>query len=92
MSVVETLLIFVCIPALVFGVLAALTVGRGSGGANRYRPGQSWDHEPVWFVGHPGPGEQPAEFNHTPALTAGSSDGASAGPVRTAEGGSRGSW
>ncbi|WP_433344238.1 aa3-type cytochrome oxidase subunit CtaJ [Micromonospora sp. CA-111912] len=56
MSVTETLLIFVGIPAAVVLVIAALAFagGPGKGAAvKRYRPGRPFDFTPVWFLGRP---------------------------------------
>jgi hypothetical protein len=54
-TVVETLLVFVGAPLAVFVLLWALTYlpgGRQRNGV-RYKPGQSWDHEPVWYEPQP---------------------------------------
>jgi hypothetical protein len=76
-SIVQTLLVFVGIPALVFGLLAALVLAPGSARTPRYRPGEAWDYEPVWYVPQPERASQPAasgyaalEGGHrTPALS-----------------------
>jgi hypothetical protein len=54
MPVIETVLIFGVIPLAVFLVFAVLTLlpGRGKD-KTTYRPGQPWEHEPVWFEPHP---------------------------------------
>jgi hypothetical protein len=54
MPVPETLLIYVGIPLLVVLLFAAATLipGRGKGAA-KYRPGQPWEHEAVWYEPHP---------------------------------------
>ncbi len=55
MSVVETLLVFVIAPLAVYLLLWGLTYlpgGRKRQGV-RYKPGQSWDHEPVWYEPQP---------------------------------------
>ena len=72
MSVTETLLVFVGIPAAAVLVIAGLALagGRGragGGGAKRYRPGRPFDFTPVWFLGRP---EQLADSAGT-ALAAG---------------------
>jgi hypothetical protein len=54
-SVVETLLVFVVAPLAVYLLLWAMTYlpgGRRRQGV-RYKPGQSWDHEPVWYEPQP---------------------------------------
>lgn len=75
MSVTETLLVFVGIPAAAVLVIAGLAYagsrGAGSagggGGSKRYRPGRPFDFTPVWFLGRP---EQLADSAGT-ALAAG---------------------
>ncbi len=52
MNVVESLLVLVGIPLAIVLLLAALTLLPG-GRRPRYRPGQPWDHEPVWYEPHP---------------------------------------
>ena len=54
MPVLETLLIYVVVPLVVVLLFAAVTYlpGRGKGPA-KYRPGQPWEHEPVWYEPHP---------------------------------------
>ena len=54
MSVWETVLVFVGIPAAAYGLLALLTLGPGLARSPRYRPGRAWEHEPVWYLAHPG--------------------------------------
>jgi hypothetical protein len=53
MSIVETALIFVGIPAAVVLVVAALVYGGSAARAPRYRPGGPWQFEPVWYLPHP---------------------------------------
>ncbi|WP_442929804.1 aa3-type cytochrome oxidase subunit CtaJ [Micromonospora sp. WMMC241] len=70
LSVTETLVFFVGIPAAAVLVIAGLAAAgsRGNGGgAKRYRPGRPFDFTPVWFLGRP---EQLADSAGT-ALTAG---------------------
>ena len=53
MSVAETLLVYAGAPLLVTAVLAAFTLRPDAASRRRrYRPGQSWDHEPVWYAPH----------------------------------------
>ena len=90
MTVAETILVFAGIPLAIIAVLAALTLRPGAGQKRlRNKPGQPWEHAPVWFEPHP---------EHTPAPGHGSSDGHAAiaaaptpvpgGPL----GGARGTW
>ena len=53
MTVVETLLVFVGAPLAVVVLLALLVYLPGGRKRTRYRPGQPWDHEPVWYEPHP---------------------------------------
>lgn len=85
MSVVETVLIYVLIPAAAYGVIAALTLLPKFVRGPRYRPGQPWTYEPVWWsangvVDATRAGLPPAE--NAPAESS----------VRTARGGARGNW
>ena len=55
MTVVETLLVFVVAPLAVYVLFWALTYlpgGRKRQGVV-YKPGQPWDHEPVWYEPQP---------------------------------------
>ena len=54
MPVIETVLIYGVIPLAVFVILAVLTLlpGRGND-KTKYRPGQPWQHEAVWYEPHP---------------------------------------
>ncbi len=52
MNVVEAILVLVGIPLAIVLLLAALTLLPG-GRRPRYRPGQPWEHEPVWYEPHP---------------------------------------
>jgi hypothetical protein len=101
MSIVETTLIFVGIPALVMLGVAALVYGRSNERAPRYRPGGPWQFNPVWYLPHPehaGPASSlhSAESNpHASALDGAgarhSLPGRVAEPV-TASGGASGEW
>ena len=78
-SVWETIGIYVLIPAAVYGAFFALTVGRGRARRPRYRVGQPWNHEPLFWSANPaGTG-----------LPAGTADDPTAA---TGRGGARGSW
>ena len=79
MSVWETVLIYVVPPVVVYVVVFAATLGRRRAKRERYRAGESWNHEPVLWVANP-------EGAHLPAphavLEAGSGT----------TGGARGHW
>jgi hypothetical protein len=50
----ETVLLYVAIPLAVFLLFAVLTLVPGRGkDKTKYRPGQPWEHEPVWYEPHP---------------------------------------
>lgn len=76
----QTILVFVVIPAAIYGVLGLLTLRSKFGRNTRYRPGQPWEYEPVWF------GPNPDGLAHHS-----SSDDAEA-PEDATLGGARGSW
>jgi hypothetical protein len=50
----ETILVFVGAPLAVVLVLALLTIGPAARNRRpRYKPGQSWTHDPIWYEPHP---------------------------------------
>jgi hypothetical protein len=53
MSVVETVLVFVGIPLGASAVLGLAVLGPAAARTPRYRPGNGWDYEPVWYLPHP---------------------------------------
>jgi hypothetical protein len=86
-TVVETILVFAGIPLAIILLLALLIFVPGGRKRSRYKSGQPWEHEPIWYEPHP---DGPAG-GHGPqaALTAGSSGHSPAGgPL----GGARGTW
>jgi hypothetical protein len=106
-SVAETLLVYVGIPLAVVLVMAALIFLPGGRKRPRWKSGQPWEHEPVWFEPHPevtqaehgdahGAGHAAIGSGHgATALTAGAStEGAAAAPAPSAGplGGARGTW
>jgi hypothetical protein len=52
-NVAETLLVLLGIPLAVIVVLALLIFLPGGRKRPRYKPGQPWDHAPVWYEPHP---------------------------------------
>ncbi|WNV76905.1 hypothetical protein [Geodermatophilus sp. DSM 44513] len=56
MTVVETLLVYAGAPLAVVLLLAVLTLIPGRRRKLRYKPGQPWEHEPVWYEPHPAAG------------------------------------
>lgn len=80
MTAVETILVLVLGPLGILGVLAVLTLWPKFARVPRYRPGQEWDHQPVWWTANPdaiGTSRQPAQLDTT---------------ASTARGGARGTW
>ena len=52
-TVWETVLVFGVLPLAGLAVLALLTFAPGAARSPRYRVGQPWEHEPVWYVARP---------------------------------------
>jgi hypothetical protein len=67
-TVVDTILVYAVAPLAVIAVLALLTLVPGRRKKPRYKPGQPWEHEPIWYEPHPigGGGHGPTEA-HGPA-------------------------
>jgi hypothetical protein len=75
-NVAETLLVFVGVPLAIVLVMAALIfLPGGSHRRARYRPGQPWAHDAIWYEPHP---EQSAA-GHGDGHGDGHSDGHGAG-------------
>jgi hypothetical protein len=101
-SVAETLLIYLVIPLGIVLVLAAFVFIPGGRRRPRWKSGQPWNHDAVWYEPHPdatgggaahGEGHAAIESGGShAALTSGGEDSAapaaSAGPL----GGARGTW
>ena len=86
MTVAETILVFAGIPLVIIAILAALTLRPAKGQKRlRYKPGQPWEHAPVWYEPHPDHAPGAGHSSHH-SLEAGSAT--SAGPL----GGARGTW
>jgi hypothetical protein len=87
-TVAETILVFAVAPLAIVLLLALLTLGPGVRNRRpRYKPGQPWGHEPIWYEPHPdgaahgdGHGDGHAAIAAAPPK--------SAGPL----GGARGTW
>jgi hypothetical protein len=54
LSIIETVLIFVGIPALVIAVVTGLVFSGDMRRGKRYRPGRPYEFRPVWFLSAPG--------------------------------------
>jgi len=54
MSIVQTVLVFVGIPAAIIAVVILMVYGKSLvHQPNRYRPGRPWTYPDQWFVPHP---------------------------------------
>ncbi len=54
MTVAETVLVFAGVPLAIVLALALLTIGPGVRNRRpRYKPGQPWNHDPIWYEPHP---------------------------------------
>ena len=53
MNVAETILVFVGAPLAIVLLLVLLVFVPGGRRRPRYRPGQPWEHAPVWYEPHP---------------------------------------
>ncbi|MEO8888909.1 MAG: hypothetical protein ABI429_06415 [Jatrophihabitantaceae bacterium] len=54
MTIVQTVLVFVGIPAAIVACVVLAVYGKSMlHQPNRYRPGRPWNFEPEWFVPHP---------------------------------------
>jgi hypothetical protein len=54
MTIIQTVLVFVGIPAAIIAALAFAVYGKSLlHQPNRYRPGRPWNYKPAWFVPHP---------------------------------------
>jgi hypothetical protein len=94
MSIVQTVLVFVGIPAGAFALIALVTLGPGSARAPRYRPGSPWEYQPVWYLPHPAHKGPISELQSAGTAEAGAKlavTGIVAEPAQ-ASGGASGDW
>lgn len=56
-SPLETIALYLLIPALIMGVIAVVVLAPGAVRGARYRPTRGWESAPVWFAGPPNPTE-----------------------------------
>ena len=85
MTKIETVLIYVGIPALVIAVVVGLVFAGDTrrGGARRYRPGRPFDFHPVWFLSAAaGDGQTGEQGGDRAALTGAPSRAALTGETR----------
>jgi hypothetical protein len=77
-SVLQTVLVFVLVPAAIFAGVALLAAGRKKAAPARYRPGEPWKHEPVWWTANPAGAHLPdsaPELESPATATKGGADG-----------------
>jgi hypothetical protein len=84
-NVAETLLVYFGIPLAIVLVMAALIFIPGGKRRPRYRPGQPWEHEAIWYEPHP---EQAPPAGHGDGHGAGHGAAALPSAERTAIAGS----
>jgi len=82
-TVLQTIGVFALIPLALYGVISLFTLWPRIARGPRYRPGQEWNFEPVWWTGNPEGIGQPLELPSAAADGSGRS---------TARGGARGNW
>lgn len=83
----ETVLIYVVIPAGVFVLIYTPIMARNRR-PRRYRPGEKWPYEPIWWTANPeGAGGHGKSRSEAAAEEHGDTE-----LIRTARGGARGSW
>ena len=81
MSISETLLIFLGVPAAITAVVAVFVYGGGARRARRYRPGRPYSFTPVWFLAVPA--EQGPGGTARMAVTAGPATGRELTPAQS---------
>jgi hypothetical protein len=87
-SVLETILTYVVPTVGLYLVIALLAAAPRLARRPRYRVGQPWPHQPLWWTANPEGAQLPAVDGHAGAA-ARSAGGAR---VNTERGGARGSW
>ncbi len=89
-TVAETVLVFVGAPLSIVLLFALLTIGPGVRERRpRYKPGQTWNHDAIWYEPHPqGGGHDGATAAIGSSVHGAGSAPQPAGPL----GGARGTW
>jgi hypothetical protein len=68
-SVAQTVLVFVGIPAGIIALIVLAVYGKSLvRQPNRYRPGRPWNYPPTWYVPHPEVVSVPAGSGSTTAV------------------------
>lgn len=84
MTVWQTILVYVVIPAAAYGLIALLSSAGKRTKPAPYRPGKEWNHAPVWWGPNPaglGHGEhgaghgEPRQVSEAAPLTKGGASG-----------------
>ncbi|RJQ74578.1 hypothetical protein D5S17_22400 [Pseudonocardiaceae bacterium YIM PH 21723] len=88
MSIVDTILVYVLIPAGIYGLIALLTLWPRLARAPRYRVGQEWEYAPVWWSASSADQHGAHAADHSDNHVADKADVATS----TARGGARGNW
>ena len=84
MEPITTILLFVVAPVGGLALIALFSMGGRGDRPPRYRAGDSWQHDPVWWIGNPkGSGVEAPTIEAVPSGSA---------PIRSARGGARGTW
>lgn len=81
MSVSQVVLLLVLPSLAVYALVALLAAGRRRTRRTRYRPGDSWNHEPVWWSADPAGAPLPAGGRDAAPVTPGSEGKGGAGGV-----------
>ncbi|GAA0491898.1 hypothetical protein Ade02nite_21960 [Paractinoplanes deccanensis] len=98
MSISSTVLVFVVIPAVIIGLIAALVLAGADRNkrTHRYRPGRPYDFQPIWFLARPEKlvGAGGHDHGHAqPALTGPVLEDSTGAPVKPGPtGGASDSW
>jgi hypothetical protein len=81
-SIVQTLLVFVGIPAGIIAIIYVAVYGKSMvRQPNRYRPGRPWEYAASWYVPHP-----------DAVVDSGAPSPSGPTPSTTAVGGASGEW
>jgi hypothetical protein len=72
-SIIQTVLVYIAIPAVVVAVVFGIGYSGGATRARRYRPGRPFEFTPVWFLSSPEllAGDADAHLDETPAVGGG---------------------
>ena len=71
----QTVLVFVLVPLGFFLLISLLAGGRRRQPRPRYRPGEPWRHEPVWWTANPAGAPVPEQTQRAASAAKGGADG-----------------